>query len=420
MKKWLWQVCQISILLLPVFPALGELGLVIVMFAVWRNNWQQIISNWLNYGWLALAGWLVVSSAIAHKPTEAWLGLANFLPFFALFIALSLVINSVEKLIRLAWLLVIPAILIVILGLGQLYLGWQSPIWLSQILGWELVTGGIPEGRMSGVFIYANFLAIYLIFTFIFSLGLWLYYWGQAKLDRLILLVFALSLVFSSLGLLLTNSRNSWLIAGLACFGFALYRGWYWLVSLFSATVALVLGASFGDFQGQGYLRQIVPEYIWSRLSDRNFSDRPIETLRITQWQFVWSKIREQPLSGYGLRNYTPLYLEHSGYWFGHPHNLFLMLGLEVGIVATVFFCLLIGYLLAQTINHCFCTARKTFQESERIIIFTYLTAFTSCIGFNLFDVTIFDLRVNTISWILLAAIASNSGLRMSDSKLNL
>ena len=438
MKKWLWQVCQVSILLLPVFPALGELGLVIVMFAVWRDRWQQIIENRFNYGWLALAGWMVVSCAIAHKPTEAWLGLANFLPFFALFVALRLVINSIERLVRVAWLLVLPAMLVVVLGMGQLYLGWQSPELVSQILGWELVAGGIPEGRMSGVFIYANFLAIYLVFTFILSLGLWLYYWQQTKPDKIIILGLTLALVLNSLGLLLANSRNSWLIVGLVCFGFALYLGWYWLIAFFSATLAIVCGASFGSFPGQNYLRQIVPEYIWSRLADRDFSDRPIETLRITQWQYVGSKIQERPLAGWGLRNYTPLYLEHSGYWFGHPHNLFLMLGLEIGVVATIFFCLLVGYLLAKTVYIWFVASPKdsllveqsrtsmlqqaqykTTLRANRLIIFTYLMAFASCIVFNLFDVTIFDLRVNTVSWLILAAIAGNSQLASQSSQLN-
>ena len=409
MKKWLWQLCQVSILLLPVFSALGELGLVIIMFAVWRSQWRVIWRNPLNYGWLALSIWLIINSALAYQPQEAWLGLANFLPFFALFIALSFVINSIERLIRIAWLLVIPSIPVVILGVGQLYGNWQSPALLSSILGWGLVPGGVPEGRMSSVFIYANFLAVYLVFTFILSLGLWLYYWQQQQSDKIKILVLTLALVFNSIGLLLANSRNSWLIVGLVGFVYALYLGWYWLVSLMSGALAVVCGASFGNFSGQNYLRQIVPEFIWSRLSDRDFSDRPVETLRLTQWQFSWDKIQEQPLTGWGLRNYTPLYLEHSGYWFGHPHNLFIMLGLEIGIVATVCLSIMVGWYLWLTSKYFFLMSPKRVSKPEKTIIFSYLVTFVSCVVFNLFDVTIFDLRVNTLSWLILAAIAGVS-----------
>ncbi|MGK7923928.1 MAG: O-antigen ligase family protein, partial [Spirulina sp.] len=40
------------------------------------------------------------------------------------------------------------------------------------------------------------------------------------------------------------------------------------------------------------------------------------------------------------------------------------------------------------------------------LILFTFLLAFLTCIGFNFLDVSIFDLRINTLGWVLLAAIA--------------
>jgi hypothetical protein len=45
--------------------------------------------------------------------------------------------------------------------------------------------------------------------------------------------------------------------------------------------------------------------------------------------------------------------------------------------------------------------------------------AFTAYILFNLTDVTIFDLRVNTIAWILLAAISGVTNSKLSKPKIN-
>lgn len=70
--------------------------------------------------------------------------------------------------------LIFSSIPIVILGLSQLYLGWYSPDFLPPLIGWTLRINGVPEGRMSSVFIYANLLAIYLLITLILSLGLWI------------------------------------------------------------------------------------------------------------------------------------------------------------------------------------------------------------------------------------------------------
>jgi len=404
-------ILQASLSLLLFCPALGELGLLWILIKIAIAHFPKIINNPINQAWGILSIWLIINSFLAYQPAEAFLGLANFLPFFALFASLSIVIRHPHQLRRIAWLLVIPTLPIVILGLGQLYFNWHSPPLIKTILGWELVSTGVPSGRMSSVFIYANFLAIYLAIAFILGLGLWLDIWRNSKLQNrnyLLLGLISIILFADAAGLGLASSRNAWGIAFLGFMAFAIYLSWYWLVSVVTAIGVATMGASFGSFSGQTWLRKIVPMFIWGRLSDSLYSDRPLATLRITQWEFCWSKIQENPLIGWGLRNYTPLYLEATNFWFGHPHNLFLMLGMEIGIVASLVFCLIVAVILAQAIlllrhnNH---KNLRSLNKSDRLMIFSYLVAFGGYILFNFLDVTIFDLRINTIGWILLSAI---------------
>ncbi len=407
----LWLILQASVLLLPIFPALGGIGLIFVLVRVYQLNLAQIIQDKINWGLCLIALWLVINSALAYKPSEAWLGLANFLPYFALFAATRNLINTTAKLNRLAWLLILPSAPIVILGLGQLYGNWQSSPLIKNIFGWEIIPQGVPTGRMSSVFIYANFLAIYLVITFILSLGLWLKNWSQNHSLNPRLIVLSSILILNSIGLILANSRNAWLIILIACLSFALYLGWYWLVAAIAAIMAIIAGASFGNFQGQANLRKIVPQFLWERLSDQSYPNRPVATLRLSQWQFSWQKIQERPLQGWGLRNFTPMYLEETTLWFGHPHNLFIMLGLEIGLVATLVFCFLVGSVLFITTVKTFFSqstnlAQASLKKVDKLIIFTYLLAFSCCTLFNLVDVSIFDFRVNTIGWLLLASIA--------------
>lgn len=410
---YIWLIFQVSVLILPLFPVGGELGLLVVLIAVWRSYYSQIVTNPFNWGWSILAVWLIINSFLADRTTDAWLGLANFLPFFALFIAISNLINRIDRLLRLAWLLIIPSVAIVVLGLGQLYFNWSSPQLIATILGWELVPQGVPAGRMSSVFIYANFLAIYLSFTFILCLGLWSIYYPNKKQNITKLSILSIILITNSIGSILANSRNSWLIIFIACLAFALYLRWYWIVSIVTAVTTIIFYTSLGNFWGQQWLRKIVPELIWGRLSDTMYPNRPLETLRLTQWQFCWLKIQERPFRGWGLRNFTPLYLEATDFWFGHPHNLLLMLALEIGLIATVFLCVIVGSILVKSIL--LLKLKLSLNRQDTLIIFTYLLTFTSCILFNLFDVTIFELRVNTISWIVLAAIA---GVEQAHSSL--
>ena len=50
-------------------------------------------------------------------------------------------------------------------------------------------------------------------------------------------------------------------------------------------------------------------------------------------------------------------------------------------------------------------SATELLQARDRLILFTYLVTFLACSLFNLFDVTLFDIRINVLGWLLLAAI---------------
>ncbi len=199
--------------------------------------------------------------------------------------------------------------------------------------------------------------------------------------------------------------------------------GWNWLVYGVIGTLITIFWASVAPKLGQKWIRTIIPKFIWGRLSDQMYPNRPIETLRITQWQFCWEKIQEKPIIGWGLRNFTPLYEAKTNFWFGHPHNLFLMLGMEIGIMATILLCLMVGRILHNSIYYVLAPKSSNYgdnilqtSKTDPIIILTYTLAFSSCVLFNLFDVTIFDLRVNTCTWILLAALNGITGKKKASS----
>jgi hypothetical protein len=78
------------------------------------------------------------------------------------------------------------------------------------------------------------------------------------------------------------------------------------------------------------------------------------------------------------------------------------MLSAEAGVMATLLLIGIVGLIMIQAVK---LLTTWSYNDSK-LLFFSYLVAFTSCILFNLFDVTIFDLRVNTINWILLSAIS--------------
>ncbi len=217
----------------------------------------------------------------------------NFLPFFILFAAFSSLIQTLPQLRQLSWTIVISSIPVIILGLGQQFLGWSGIDQLQPVFGWVLAPQGNPPGRMASVFMYANILACYLTIAFILALGLWM---GEVRRQlavgswqlavgswqhlpmpnsqfpipnsqfpipnyRFLFLSFA---VFgNAVCLIFTNSRNAWGLAVLAAVAFAVYAGYKKLLAgVFSAVGAVSLSA-FGPEPLRQYLRRIIPAFFW-------------------------------------------------------------------------------------------------------------------------------------------------------------
>jgi O-antigen ligase len=436
-----WNLTQIGILVLPLSSLIGCILLALAALLVWGKQFRTLIRNRINQGLFLLTTLLVITCFTAFQPSDAFLGLFNFLPFFLVFAAFSHLVQSPGQLRRLAWLIVLGSVPIVLLGLGQLFLGFTGNFYLLwSAIDWKIYPGGNPPGRMASVFDYANVLANYLVITFALGLGLWIksFPWqgkaegrrqkveGQAKeedgktptivrkpyssssllntVEQWVLLTAILLL--QGAGLVLTNSRNAWAIAVLVCLAYAVYLGWRWLLVLVGAIAGSVLGAAFAPDPIRQWLRAIVPAFFWARLTDELYPNRPLPMLRTTQWQFAWDLAQQRPLTGWGLRNFTPLYQAKMQFWLGHPHNLFLMSLAETGFPATILLFGLVGWVIGRGILLLRRWGKVVIAHfNDRLILFSYITTFLACTLFNMSDITLFDARMNSLGWIILAAI---------------
>ncbi|MBV5261933.1 O-antigen ligase family protein [Synechococcus moorigangaii CMS01] len=388
--------------LFPLAPGWGVACLMIQMIMLLKQAGR---SPWLHpIAWIfgALTVWLFGISLFSPYPLESLLGMANFAPFFLFFLAFAPCLNTCERLERLAWLIVLPSLAIALLGLGDLWFGWRTPPLIWQLFGWGLTGEGNPATRLASTFMYANICAAYLVMVFLLGVGLWLkqFAWRKFKESRLFLCL-TVTLFFDGIALVLTNSRNAWAIAFLGLFIYALYIGWWWICGFATGLGTAIAGASFGKTPWREPLRQIVPYYFWGRLSDQMYSGRATEDLRVTQWQFALDMIRQRPITGWGIRSFTPSYEMAMNRWLGHPHNLYLMLTSEMGIPFAALFIGTVGWLYAQGV---LAWCRLT-DQGDRLLLFSYLMAFGGYILFNTLDVTVLDLRLNLFAWLLLSGI---------------
>ncbi|MBN3910385.1 MAG: O-antigen ligase family protein [Nostoc sp. NMS1] len=463
-----WNYSLWALLIFPLSPLLGAVTIGFVSLITWLKQSRKINRRPINWGFALLSLLLIASAGFADDKTAAFLGLFNLLPFFLLFVAHSALIQTFVQLRQMAWVLAIGSMPVVILGLGQLFLGWSLKLeilWV--VLSWTIAPGGNPPGRIASFFLHANTFAAYLTIVFILSLGLWIEEWalgmghwawgmghgawgmekrqgrqgrgGRQGRDYSIIppcppclpapssplpplpitpypqrgphlprsplpfIFLTIAVIINFITLIFTNSRNGWAIAIFACLAYALYQGWRILVSGVAAIVSSVLLAAFAPSPVAQIFRSVVPTFFWARLNDDMYPDRPVALMRKTQWEFAWSLAKEHPWTGWGLRSFSGLYKAQMQIPLGHPHNLFLMLSAETGFPSTFLFCGLLGWILITGFQ--LLRKPKYINTEDRLIFFSYLLAFVGWVLLNTVDVTLFDFRLNVISWLVIAAI---------------
>jgi O-antigen ligase len=411
-----WNSLQFGLLVFPLNPFLGAVTISLAALITWAKKYRLIIRRPLHQGFAILSLLLLITTGFASHKLEAFLGLFNLLPYFFVFAALTALIQTSAQLRQIAWIIVFGSLPMVIIGFGQLFLGWSFKLqFLWELIDSTLSPGGEPPGRMASVLMHANTLAAYLVTIFILGLGLWLENYQKLKQKLKVKnlpissstyrpVIFLTIAVFANfIALILTNSRNGWVIAIITCLAYALYQGWRLIVAGCMSIATVILLAAFAPSASAQFFRRFIPYFIWARLNDDIYPDRPVALMRKTQWEFAWNLTQQHPFTGWGLRSFSGLYKAKMATDLGHPHNLFLMLSAETGLITTLLFSGILAGILF--------TASQLLWQSEslepenRLIFFSYLLAFISWILFNTVDVTTFDLRLSTLSWVFIAAL---------------
>ena len=399
-----WSSLLLGLLILPINPFFGAIAIFWASYETWRKKHSSIKHKTLNHLLVILSFWFLITTGFtvfARDQPDTLLGLFNFLPYFVVFAGLSPLITRVSELRQLTWIIVCSSLPVVIIGLGQLFLGWHAR-WqfLSVVVNLTIYPGGEPLGRMSSVFMHANTLAAYLITVLILGLGLWLenYHKIRKKANPLGFIFLSVVIIANFLALILTSSRNGWGIAVMACIAYSLYQGWRLIVAgVIGLTTSIIL-AAFATERIASVFRSFVPHFILARLN----SNTPLALMRKTQWQFAWDLTLQQPLSGWGLRSFPHLYEQKMGVGINHPHNLFLMLSAETGLVTTCLFFIFLAWILIAAIKIWY---KSSLPKENRLVFLSYLLAFIGWIMFNMADVTTFDLILSALFWVILAAL---------------
>ena len=350
--------------------------------------WRQ------GYGLLTLG--LIISACFAVNRGDAWLQLANFLPYFllvgVLYTAPRFQPNG-QLLTTMAQALVLGSLPFSIAALIEYIV--RFPNIAARVIDWPIFQWVFDVSfnghRAHAGLSHPNILSNYL--TIVLGLGLGLLvgqiYQGakesRAQESRRMTAAIATAVTLAGIGVFCTSSRNG-LIAAVALLLIAGYLArrcrWVWMLGLVIAS-AITTGLLVMGFGGRS-------------LSIALFTNDP----RVAAWQIAIDLIQQRPLVGWGLGGFSHQYVpfsvtDHERLF--HPHNLWLYLACDTGIPTMLLFCGVVG--------HRYMAGIRRLLVSPNTALLSYLLGFTGCILFGLFDVTLFDARINVLSWFLLASI---------------
>ncbi|MBD3882864.1 O-antigen ligase family protein [Phormidium tenue FACHB-886] len=401
------RIFRFSIIALPYLSYVSVAGLILDTLYLVKTYKRSSLDPLIRNGLLLICGLMLISSALAFERGEAFLQLTNYFPFFLMFAVLPYFLKGIEQLERLALDVVLASIPLNLLAFVEYVL--RSP-WITRpfrrnpFIRW--VRSRPHEGRAMLMFGHPNAMAAYLVVVFGLGLGLILcYYWGrsqpgQAQPGRSARFSHPAWLYAGTflnlLGIFSAGSRNGLLVAISQLILFSLLSRAsraIWMAGLVSVGGILVGVAGLGI----GGRAQLLGN--WANES------------RLLIWGIALDLIRERPLFGWGLGNYKFQYplriagLNVEETYVGHPHSLWLMLGCEAGLLVTIVFTGWVGLICFRAARRLQPQDKHSLPERQRAILLGFLVAFWGCIAFSLFDVPLFDARLNVMGWLMLTGL---------------
>ena len=333
--------------------------------------------------------------------------------FFFIFIE---VINSLPRLRIILCVFSVSILVVTLNGLVQFFHGTD----LIHGFGWG-------DGRIVSCFKHSNDYGAYLVIVIMMLLGILMTHCFVSKEDRqswkiyLLEILTLLLLILSLTNLGLTFSRGAWVGFGGAMLFFAFWRPKFLWLNIF------IIGAFFIFFQPLMILSRNVnfnSDFTYNvqgkNLSDKehakskNFQEwfhRILEERfsnfsgmgRIYYWQEAMHVIKHRPIFGNGLNTYALLAPKYKIYGGIYPHNCYLQMAAEVGIVGLLAFGWII-WSIFQSVRRFIRQSQDKFLSSLALGV---LSGFFGFLVHSAFDTQFYSVQLSSFMWLIMGMLAA-------------
>lgn len=327
-----------------------------------------------------------------------WAGIANWIPLFICSIGFNKYLNDAYKRSLVAKYFIAGTIPVIVSCLGQYWFEWYGPFEILNGLVKWFQRPLTNNKNVTGLFSNPNYTGLWLTMMWPLSIAIMKekIYFKEFLKSKIMFIIVILITSFT----ILTNSRNAWIGLFLSIPIFLGKKSLRWYLPAIFIIVFFIL-ASFLPFipiEIKDLSEALIPSNVENKFSEiiLNLDTFP----RIDIWNNAIQYILQKPLFGWGAGSFPFLYNLKTGLWNNHTHNLFLELSLSYGILVASLIYYIFIRILIKSFNYIFIKKSST-SICDRGWWIAFLIFFLS----HLYDVLIFDIRINLASWIFLVGL---------------
>ncbi len=373
---------------------------------------HKFLKDKWNFPLIICGIWMTISTFIHFQRYEEYInlginpklsiiGLVNWAPFFLCFWGFQNYLNSPEKRLITAKILISGTVPVIFSGILQL-LNINGPFefFFGLVVWFQKPIQDI--GSLAGLFNNQNYAGLWMVMVWPLCLSE-LTTKRRSILKKTIL--FTLSFLFVSF-IFLTDSRNA--ILGLIL-STPIVLGsttliWYLPIIILGFLLLGLTVLPIIPIEIKIFMESIIPTRIYTLFPEIGFEN--IQSYpRINKWISSISYISNKPLFGWGAAAFPILY-SFKGESFGHAHNLPIEIAISYGIIPSFIIFSFYGAILYLSFKEIF--QKSKINKSEIKYFLNNRAWFSSFLIFllsHLFDIQYFDVRISTLSWILIAGL---------------
>ncbi len=261
------------------------------------------------------------------------------------------------------------------------------------------------DGRISSSFRHSNDFGGYLIIVSLalFGLSLFCRFGNPADKDTFKRMKFLESpivwriltvgwCIFSVIALGLTLSRGAWVgfFAGLVFFTVQKKK-----MFLVSATIIITFIVLFS------------PRILETR---KTYFLEGSGSGRTVYWQESWNMIRDFPILGVGLNSYSQEAPRYKQSWGGYPHNCYLQMAVETGIVGLLSFIWLLFVLFRNSLRN----LRLIQDDFLQSVLMGLAAGLFGFLAHSFVDTNFYSVQLGNLMWVIMGAVVATQKIALT------